>query len=407
MEGTSASPPGCVDVEELSNCTPTPGTEDEQTRSQLAKEKGALGRPSAAWDAECSAPDRKGENDDMPQGMTVEAYQALRDAFNMIDKDGSGFIDDKELMGLLAFRGIHATEHQVQDILAAYDVDDNGFISFDDFARVLGGTVGTNAGEVMREFVKESAGYMSQLADVGEPYYLQEERRQVRQSLQESLTDGSGSLRSLRAGRRRMTNARVACSKIVDGPWAQAVIFVLIVVDVVCVIMEFMLVATKCKDNPNIISEDRRRLVSSAPLNVQPLFLDEDLPRQLAASVQFSEVLVGPQFCQDCFLEQVFWETLLHWMSVSILWIFMCQILMLMCVYGLRFFRNFFFVLDAVVVGGALILELALHVSEGALLAVLLSWRAARVLHGLVTTIEINHKKTHQKIHKLVKQNPR
>jgi len=66
------------------------------------------------------------------------------------------------------------------------------------------------------------------------------------------------------------------------------------------------------------------------------------------------------------------------------------------------FFLNPFFVLDMIVVGGALILEMVLYVKEGALLVLLLLWRLGRIVHGLVTTIEIGHKKMHAKINLVV-----
>lgn len=47
-------------------------------------------------------------------------------------------------------------------------------------------------------------------------------------------------------------------------------------------------------------------------------------------------------------------------------------------------------------------LELVLHVKQGALLVVLLMWRMGRIIHGLVTTIEIGHKKVHAKINKVL-----
>ena len=78
---------------------------------------------------------------------------------------------------------------------------------------------------------------------------------------------------------------------------------------------------------------------------------------------------------------------------MGILFVFSGQIFLLMIAYGIEFFKNKFFVLDMFVVGGALILELGFHVSEGALFVVLLSWRFIRIVHGFVSTIEISHHK--------------
>eukprot|EP00747_Dinoflagellata_sp_TGD_P038517 gnl/TRDRNA2_/TRDRNA2_139720_c0_seq1.p1 gnl/TRDRNA2_/TRDRNA2_139720_c0~~gnl/TRDRNA2_/TRDRNA2_139720_c0_seq1.p1 ORF type:complete len:233 (+),score=48.79 gnl/TRDRNA2_/TRDRNA2_139720_c0_seq1:2-700(+) len=95
----------------------------------------------------------------------------------------------------------------------------------------------------------------------------------------------------------------------------------------------------------------------------------------------------------------------MHWLhtaSVSVLFVFAAQILLLMLAYGCAFFKNFFFLLDAVVVGGALILELGFSSSKASLAVVLLSWRLGRIIHGLVSTVEINHKKMHKKIQDMI-----
>ena len=91
-------------------------------------------------------------------------------------------------------------------------------------------------------------------------------------------------------------------------------------------------------------------------------------------------------------------ENVLHVMSVTILFIFLFQICLLVVAYGSNFFKNPFFMLDAVVVIVALVLEIGFHVREGALFVVLLSWRVVRIIHGFYTTVEIQHKETHKKI---------
>jgi len=112
---------------------------------------------------------------------------------------------------------------------------------------------------------------------------------------------------------------------------------------------------------------------------------------------QTTEVTAG--FCTTCAALQMQVEYVLHWTSLSILFIFLAQIVLLMLAYGTNFFKNAFFLLDAVVVVTALVLELVFHVREGALFIVLLSWRIVRIVHGLYTTIEIQHKETNKQIH--------
>lgn len=72
-----------------------------------------------------------------------------------------------------------------------------------------------------------------------------------------------------------------------------------------------------------------------------------------------------------------------------------------MLIYGLDFFKNMWYVLDLVVVAGALILELGIKVTGGPLFTLLLSWRFFRVIHGLLTSMELTHKREHDKVKQL------
>ena len=76
---------------------------------------------------------------------------------------------------------------------------------------------------------------------------------------------------------------------------------------------------------------------------------------------------------------------------------------MLVFLYGKEFFANAFYVLDLVVVFGALLLETShwhqwFVVQGGGLFALLLFWRIVRVIHGLFTSIEMQYAKLDAKI---------
>merc|ERR1712216_594324 len=148
----------------------------------------------------------------------------------------------------------------------------------------------------------------------------------------------------------------------------------LFVLDVICVICEVVLLRVKCTPP----GESRRRALLAA-----------GGPRLLSTVNQTAT----PGFCLDCMDRFHAVENVFHWISVGILFVFAFQIFLLIIAYGIEFFKNKFFVLDMLVVAGALVLELAFHVSEGALFAVLLSWRFIRIVHGLVSTVEISHHK--------------
>ena len=91
--------------------------------------------------------------------------------------------------------------------------------------------------------------------------------------------------------------------------------------------------------------------------------------------------------------DQAIWHDVLHYLSVSILCVFGAQILVLIGVYRILFFQNFFYVLDLVVVGGALFLELTPYFMYGSMFALIISWRVLRVVHGVLTSIELEAKK--------------
>ena len=63
----------------------------------------------------------------------------LRDAFNMIDKDRSGFIDAEELSLLLKLQGINASKDDVKNIFETYHSSStNGDeLSFDEFCVIM------------------------------------------------------------------------------------------------------------------------------------------------------------------------------------------------------------------------------------------------------------------------------
>jgi len=295
-------------------------------------------------------------------------FKALKQSFNMIDKDMNGSIDASELCEVLNFRGLEMDLDEAQAIITSYSTDDDDdALNFEDFCNVMRDFEDASVIDIARHFVK----------NVHEDHRKSISARTLDRECTESL---SVQFYQDMQGPR---NARLAFGKVVDGPWVHTVVFILIVVDVVCVIMELLLLATWCTDP----ASSHRRLSRIR-------FEDTS---NLSSTRLLAAVETAP-WCSSCANKQHTYEVVLHNLSISILMIFAVQILLVMCSIGFKFFRNAFFVLDMVVVGGALILELALHVKQGALLVVLLMWRLGRIVHGLVTSIEIGHKKMHHKI---------
>jgi len=87
----------------------------------------------------------------------------------------------------------------------------------------------------------------------------------------------------------------------------------------------------------------------------------------------------------------------LHIVSIGILVVFAVELFALLCALGKAFFSHFWFNLDLVVVYGALLLESGLVVNmdsdAGSLLVLLRAWRVVRVVHGFIELEEHQHEK--------------
>jgi hypothetical protein len=84
------------------------------------------------------------------------------------------------------------------------------------------------------------------------------------------------------------------------------------------------------------------------------------------------------------------WEQILGWTSRTILLALMGVQVVLMLCHGWRYFTRFFYLLDLCVLVVALALEFTLASHQARFLAILLSWRVVRILHGLVAELEIS-----------------
>ena len=84
-------------------------------------------------------------------------------------------------------------------------------------------------------------------------------------------------------------------------------------------------------------------------------------------------------------------EHALHIASLVILYIFAVHLLLEMVAFGKGFFRTWTYDVDVVIVAVALIFEQGQFAQEGALLTLLLLWRAIRVVHAVLSSIEIEH----------------
>ncbi|PRW55898.1 Calmodulin [Chlorella sorokiniana] len=65
--------------------------------------------------------------------------KALREVFDMFDKDGSGTIDVHELRAVLRALGQFPTAAELADLMQRMDANQDGSISFDEFAAAMAG----------------------------------------------------------------------------------------------------------------------------------------------------------------------------------------------------------------------------------------------------------------------------
>merc|ERR1711879_449408 len=70
---------------------------------------------------------------DLDQIQTAE----FREAFEEFDKDGSGAISSKELLGVMRAMGQNPTEDELNNMVMEVDLDGNGTIEFPEFLELM------------------------------------------------------------------------------------------------------------------------------------------------------------------------------------------------------------------------------------------------------------------------------
>ncbi len=134
--------------------------------------------------------------------------------------------------------------------------------------------------------------------------------------------------------------------ELVEGDYWQAVVLLLIVVDVCAVVLELL-------------------------IDTETLVFDDEDTKSTTMHV-------------------------LHAVSIGILVVFGVELFALLCSLGRNFFHHFWFTLDFVVVYGALLLESGLVVkakSASSLIVLTRTWRVVRVVHGFIELEKHQHEK--------------
>jgi len=72
-----------------------------------------------------------------PREISEEQKQEIKEAFDLFDTDGSGFIDGKELKVAMRALGFEPKKEEVQKMISDIDVDGSGRIQYEDFVKLM------------------------------------------------------------------------------------------------------------------------------------------------------------------------------------------------------------------------------------------------------------------------------
>jgi centrin-1 len=72
-----------------------------------------------------------------PREISEEQKQEIKEAFDLFDTDGSGFIDGKELKVAMRALGFEPKKEEVQKMISDVDVDGSGRIQYEDFVKLM------------------------------------------------------------------------------------------------------------------------------------------------------------------------------------------------------------------------------------------------------------------------------
>jgi len=102
-------------------------TEEELT--QMVKEVDQDGNGEVDFDEFCAMMIRRMEDED--------GDEEILEAFQVIDRDGDGFITEADLKDLLATLGEKVTEEEIADMIKEVDMDGDGKVSYEEFVAMF------------------------------------------------------------------------------------------------------------------------------------------------------------------------------------------------------------------------------------------------------------------------------
>jgi len=108
------------------------------------------------------------------------------------------------------------------------------------------------------------------------------------------------------------------------------------------------------------------------------------------------ELLIGADIIRNDTAAAHHTEQALHIISLCILSLFAVEVSLLVVSFGKEFFKHPWYILDFVVIFLSIILDASMHSDEAELLLILRLWRVVRIIHGIHTYREIEHKEKEQ-----------
>ena len=73
----------------------------------------------------------------LDKNISMDFILEMKEAFQLYDKSGDGFLDGKELGELMRSLGRNPTEDEIYKLMAEVDVDHNGKLDFEEFTILM------------------------------------------------------------------------------------------------------------------------------------------------------------------------------------------------------------------------------------------------------------------------------
>ncbi|XP_071796283.1 neo-calmodulin-like [Asterias amurensis] len=141
------------------------------------------------------------EIEEQHDDLTHDQIEELKNAFDVFDKDGNGFITSKELGSVMRSLGQNPTDAELHTMINQADLDGNGIVNFPEFVammlkRLEGNDKNEGIREAFRAFDVEDKGFIcaNELRHVLSSLHVQLSPQEVNEIVQEADITGTGKI---------------------------------------------------------------------------------------------------------------------------------------------------------------------------------------------------------------------